>query len=101
MAENKKETEQSAESKLPGEKKNFFSTNTKINTTPKKRNRAISRIRSPGERPYSVVKRTFHNDRTNVKTLERVMVKEMFKCFAYNLYQLVTLERKRLLVIEQ
>ena len=72
----------------------------KLNGGEQKRNKAISRIRSPGERPYSVVKRTFHNDRTNVKTLERVMVKEMFKCFAYNLYQLVTLERRRLMQIE-
>src|SRR3989338_3024676 len=73
----------------------------KLNWGEQKRNRAINKVRAPGERPYSVIKRTFHNDRTNVKTLERVMVKEMFKCFAYNLYQLVTLERKRLLVIEQ
>ena len=29
-----------------------------------------------------------------MKTLERVRVKEMFKCFAYDLYQLVTLNRK-------
>ena len=70
----------------------------KLNGGEQKRNRAISRIRAPGERPYSVVKRTFHNDRTNVKTLERVMVKEMFKCFAYNLYQLVTLERRALMI---
>ena len=61
------------------------------------RNKAISRIRAPGERQYSVMKRTFHNERTQVKTLERVMIKEMFKCFAYNLYQLVTLERKAIL----
>src|SRR3989338_2624266 len=73
----------------------------KLNWGEQKRNRAINNVRAPGERPYSVIKRTFHNDRTNVKTLERVMVKEMFKCFAYNLYQLVTLDRKRLLVIEQ
>jgi IS5 family transposase len=62
------------------------------------RNRAISRIRAPGERQYSVMKRTFHNERTQVKTLERVMIKEMFKCFAYNLYQLVTLERRGMLL---
>lgn len=61
------------------------------------RNKAISRIRAPGERQYSVMKRTFHNERTQVKTLERVMIKEMFKCFAYNLYQLVTLEKKAIL----
>ena len=72
----------------------------KLNGGEQKRNKAISRIRAPGERPYSVIKRTFHNDRTNVKTIERVLIKEMFKCFAYNLYQLVTLERKRLMQIE-
>lgn len=70
----------------------------KLNGGEQLRNKAISRIRAPGERPFSVVKRVFHNDRTNVKTLERVIMKEMFKFFAYNLYQLVTLERQKLLV---
>lgn len=64
----------------------------------KLRNKRICRIRSPGERPFSVIKRVFHSDRTQVKTCERVEIKEMFKCFGYNLYQLVTLERKRLAV---
>jgi IS5 family transposase len=68
----------------------------KINGGEQRRNKAISRIRAPGERPFSVVKRVFHNDRTNVKTLEQVVIKEMFKFFAYNLYQLVTLERKKI-----
>lgn len=61
----------------------------------KLRNKRIARRRAPGERPFSVIKRTFHGDRTQVKTLERVEIKEMFKCFAYDLYQLVTLERKQ------
>lgn len=69
----------------------------KLNGGEQLRNRAISRIRAQGERPYSVMKRVFHGDRTQVKTLERVMIKEMFKCFAYNLYQLVTLERRAIL----
>lgn len=68
----------------------------KLNGGQQRRNRAISRIRSPGERPFSVIKRTFHGDRTYVKTLERVSIKEMFKAFAYNLYQMFTLERKQL-----
>jgi IS5 family transposase len=68
----------------------------KLNGGQQRRNRAISRIRAPGERPFSVTKRVFHGDRTYVKTLERVSVKEMFKAFAYDLYQLFTLERKRL-----
>lgn len=61
------------------------------------RNKAISRVRSVGERPFAVIKRVFNGDRTQVKTLERVMMKELFKCFAYNLYQLVTLERKMII----
>jgi len=67
----------------------------KLNGGQQKRNRAISRIRSPGERPFSVMKRTFNGGRTHVKTLERVSIKEMFKAFAFDLYQLFTLERKR------
>jgi IS5 family transposase len=70
----------------------------KLNGGEQKRNKAISRIRAPGERPFSVIKRVFKGDRTQVKTLERVRVKEMFKCFGYDLYQLVTLDRRRLAV---
>ena len=68
----------------------------KLNGGQQRRNKAISRIRSPGERPFSVMKRAFHGDRTYVKTLERVSIKEMFKAFAYDLYQLFTLKRKRI-----
>ena len=67
----------------------------KLNGGEQKRNKMISRIRAPGERPFGVIKRVFNGRRTSVKTLERVSIKEMFKCFAFNLYQLVTLERKK------
>lgn len=60
------------------------------------RNKRISQKRVPGERPFAVIKRIFNGERTMVKTIERVSIKEMFKCFAFNLYQLVTLERKKL-----
>lgn len=60
----------------------------------KLRNKRIARKRAPGERPFSVIKLTFNGGQTFVKTLPRVRVKEMFKCFAFNLYQLVTLEWK-------
>ena len=70
----------------------------KLNGGQQRYNKAISRIRAPGERPFGVIKRVFNGGRTFVKTLERVSIKEMFKCFAYNLYQLVSLERKRLAV---
>jgi len=70
----------------------------KLNGGEQRYNKAISRIRAPGERPFGVIKRVFNGGRTYVKTLGRVSIKEMFKCFAYNLYQLVSLERKRLAV---
>lgn len=68
------------------------------NLTPKEktRNQRISKKRVPGERPFSVIKVLFNGARTRVKTITRVDIKEMFKCFAFNLYQLVTLERKKL-----
>ncbi len=72
----------------------------KLNGGEQKRNKWISRRRSPGERPFAVIKRVFHGSHTFVKTLQRVRIKEMFKCMAYNLYQLVTLERRRMGLIK-
>lgn len=65
----------------------------KLNGGEQKRNKAISHVRAPGERPFAVIKRVFHNGRTLVKTLVRVAIKEVFKAFSFNLYQLVTLKR--------
>ena len=62
----------------------------------KERNRRISGIRGPGERPFAVIKEVFRDGVTYVTTLARVHFKNIFVCFAYNLYQMVTLERKRL-----
>jgi transposase, IS5 family len=62
----------------------------------KEYNRGISKVRAPGERPYSVIKRVFNGGRTYVKTLERFSIKEMFVCFAFNIYNLFTQEKKRL-----
>jgi len=70
----------------------------KLNGGEQKRNKLIAKIRCPGERPFSVIKRIFNGERTFVKTIERVDIKEMFKCFAFNLYQLVTLKRKKLAI---
>jgi IS5 family transposase len=65
----------------------------KLNGGEQKRNFAISQVRAPGERPFSVLKRVFNGGRTFVKNISRVSIKEMFKLFAYNLYQLVTLTK--------
>ena len=61
-------------------------------------NKAISKIRCVGERPFSVIKEVFKGTSTKVKTLARVHTKELFKYFVYNLYQLVTLTRKKIAI---
>ena len=58
------------------------------------RNKRISRKRSPGERPYAVIKNVFHYAHTNVTTVVRAHVKMMFAAFSFNLYQLVTLKKQ-------
>ena len=68
----------------------------KLSPKEEHRNKRISRKRVPGERPFAVVKNVFNGARTRVKSLARVDIKEMFKYFAFNLYQLVTLARKKL-----
>jgi IS5 family transposase len=58
----------------------------------KERNRLISKLRSPGERPYSVIKCIFGAGRVVVTTIQRFAVKMMVTAFAFNLYQLCTLK---------
>ncbi len=52
----------------------------------KERNRLISILRSPGERPHAVIKRVFEAGRVLVTTVKRVGVKMMVTAFAFNLY---------------
>lgn len=70
----------------------------KNNDVIKKWNHEISKIRCVGERPFSVVKIVFDGVKTYVKSLERVRIKEVFKYFSYNLYHLVTLERRKIAI---
>ena len=60
----------------------------------KERNRKISSIRSPGERPFSVIKTVFNRARTRYKRLGRVNIQSLMSCFTFNLYQLFTLKKK-------
>ena len=57
------------------------------------RNRLISKLRSPGERPFAVIKRVFGAGRVLVTTMKRVHGKMIVAAIAYNLYQLYTLKR--------
>lgn len=68
----------------------------KLNGGQLRRNRRISKLRSPGERPYAVIKTVFHAGVTFVTTLPRVAIKNVFTCFAYNLYRLVSLVKRDL-----
>ncbi len=66
----------------------------KLNGGEQKRNRCISRKRAPCERIFAIVKCVFNGGYTTAKCLERVKIKEMFKYFAFNLFQLRTLHKR-------
>jgi len=57
-------------------------------------NRLISGIRARVERPFSVIKRVFNNERTRLKRIHRVHAENFFRCLNYNLYHLVTIKRR-------
>jgi IS5 family transposase len=59
----------------------------------KERNRLISKLRSPGERPHAVIKRVFNSGWVLANAIRRVSVKMMVNAFAFNLYQLCTLKK--------
>ncbi len=63
----------------------------------KERNRLISILRSPGERPHAVIKRVFNAGRVLVTTVRRVHVKMVVTAFTFNLYQLCTLKNARVI----
>jgi len=63
----------------------------------KERNRLISILRSPGERPHAVIKRVFGAGRVLVTTVQKVSVKMMVTAFAFNLYQLCTLKNVKVI----
>jgi IS5 family transposase len=61
------------------------------------RNRLISKLRAPGERPHAVLKRVFDSGRVFVTTVKRVGVKMMVAAFTFNLYQLCTLKKANII----
>ena len=63
----------------------------------KERNRLISKLRSPGERPHAVIKRVFGAGRVLVTTVRRVGVSMMASAFAFNLYHLCTLKNSKVI----
>ena len=67
----------------------------------KERNRLISQLRSPGERPHAVIKRIFRAERVLVTTVRRGCIELMVTAFSFNLYQLCTLKRANYLDIAE
>jgi Transposase and inactivated derivatives, IS5 family len=65
--------------------------NKPLSEKDKRRNKAISRVRSRVEYPFAVIKRTFQGGHELVTTVQRVHVKNMFACVAYNLFRLETI----------
>jgi len=60
----------------------------KINIKDKLRNKRITKIRSPGERPFGVIKNVMHGGHTRLTELHRVFTQQLINCFVYNLLQL-------------
>ena len=65
-----------------------------LTTEQVRRNLRISRKRTPGERPYSVIKRTQNGGHTLVTMVRRVRVKMTFVNMAYNLSTVVHMKRR-------
>ena len=59
-----------------------------------RRNLRITKKRSPGERPYSVMKGIMNGGHTFVTMVRRYRVKAMFLCLGYNMLTLITLKRR-------
>ena len=70
------------------------SRNTPLTMKQVLRNLRISRKRTPGERPYSVIKRVQNGGHTLVAMVRRVRVKMVFVNMAYNLSTVVHLKRR-------
>jgi IS5 family transposase len=59
-----------------------------------RRNLRITKKRSPGERPYSVMKQIMNGGHTFVTMVRRYRVKAMFLCLGYNMLTLLTLKKQ-------
>jgi len=70
------------------------SRNKPLTKEEKRINRLISRVRSPVERPFAIIKNVFHRDSTYYKRSHRVRVQQMFNCFSFNIYHLYHCSRR-------
>jgi hypothetical protein len=68
--------------------------NHSIGIWDKLRNKRISRKRSPGERPYAVIKTVFKSAHTMVTTIVRVHVKMIFAALSFNISLIRTFKHR-------
>ena len=52
------------------------------------RNKRITKIKAPGERPFAVMHKVMHGGKTLLTELHRVFVQQVMCCFTYNLIQI-------------
>lgn len=64
--------------------------NTPLTKTDKSWNKRIAKKRSPGERPFAVLKKVFDRGHTLLKNIQRVIVQQVLNAFSYNIYNLHT-----------
>jgi len=67
-----------------------------LSTKEERRNKAISRTRCLLKRPFAEIKKVFHAGHLMVTTHERPHVKCILSCFAFDLKQLLTIQRQSL-----
>jgi IS5 family transposase len=69
--------------------------NKPLSEKDKRRNKAISKVRSRVEYPFAVIKRTFHGGHQLVTTVKRVHIKNLFSSFSFNLFRLDTILKSK------
>ena len=75
--------------------------NRPLTDAEKNRNRRLSRVRSPGERPFAVLKNIFGRGHTRLKRLGRVRVQQFFNCFTFNIVHLHHCHRRGRLSVSE
>jgi IS5 family transposase len=76
-------------------------TDTPLCELDRERNKLISKLRSPGEKPHAVIKRVFGPGRVLVTTMRKFHVKIMVAAFTYSLYQLCTLKNAKVIWLQR
>ena len=60
----------------------------KLDIYQKRRNKRIAKKRAEGEHPIAFIERSLKGGKTRLTTIYRVFIRQVFVCFAYNLYRL-------------